>query len=435
MSGKVLIVDDDTEFISLLSDIFRHAGFEVAAELNGRAGLDRLGRESFDLVVSDHRMPGMTGLEFMSALREFDAFTPFIVVSGYLDNNTIRALIRNGVDGVFAKPLNVFSLLKKAQSLIDRGTRMRQSVGGEVGASPGAPAPATGGEGSESLAYACVSHLSRQFMRRVQQHKDFRRILVLNGEPGSPFRAIGEDLCRFAGDSAPQIVTAESFHPRVLADEIAGLPPGEHVTIVVLGAEGLQPEQQLAIVRMSTPVVPPAAPRATVRFVLCLTRDIDDLYEEGRVVEELYFATGSHILTAPPLRSIPEDIPVIAQRILALIDPAKSLEPGALIQLTKHPWSRNVDQLAEVLRLATEVTRGPSIQASDIRAVMEPEPPGIAASQAAVGPSLKRFLQYQRDDYIRAVHLLTGGNVSRAASVLAIPAATVAARTDSISGS
>ena len=113
-------VDDDVDFNSLLTDIFSQAGYDVTSELDPQKALALIREFQFDLVVTDQRMPGISGKDFLRELKKAQPKTPMIMVSGFLDNETIRDLIREGVGGVFFKPLNVFSLLKRTAKLLEQ---------------------------------------------------------------------------------------------------------------------------------------------------------------------------------------------------------------------------------------------------------------------------------------------------------------------------
>ena len=120
MSKSILIVDDDQDFSDLLKGIFQQAGYTVHTAFSADQGFDLLEKTRIDLIVSDHRLPGgITGTEFLNQLRKRGINLPVIVVSGFLNDEAIRELIRDGVEGIFIKPLNIFSLLKKASAVIE----------------------------------------------------------------------------------------------------------------------------------------------------------------------------------------------------------------------------------------------------------------------------------------------------------------------------
>src|SRR5690554_2503991 len=118
MAKKILILDDDDDFNVLLTDVFSQADYDVTSLEDPRKALELIGKKEFDLIVTDHHMPGLSGAEFVRQVKADKPEVPIIMVSGYLDNDTIRGLIREGVVGIFLKPLNIFSLLKKTAEIL-----------------------------------------------------------------------------------------------------------------------------------------------------------------------------------------------------------------------------------------------------------------------------------------------------------------------------
>jgi len=118
MSQRLLILDDDHEFNTLLKGIFQQAGYDVLTERDSRRALSMLNDSPVDLVITDYRLPNMDGMQFIIQMKHSHPQVPVIMVSGFLTKQTIQALIKEGVAGIYLKPLNVFSLLKKANELM-----------------------------------------------------------------------------------------------------------------------------------------------------------------------------------------------------------------------------------------------------------------------------------------------------------------------------
>ena len=119
MSKKILILDDDVDFNTLLTDVFNQAEYEVISAHDPQEALNLIQEEPVDVIVTDQRMPNLSGVEFFREIRSIHGNLPIIMVSGYLDSDTMRDLINNGVSGIFLKPLNIFSLLKRTSELLE----------------------------------------------------------------------------------------------------------------------------------------------------------------------------------------------------------------------------------------------------------------------------------------------------------------------------
>jgi CheY-like chemotaxis protein len=115
-SVRILVVDDDADVRALIDDILQDAGFATAVAADGRAALERLGGEAFDLLVSDIRMPGMDGFELARRAREMRPDLPVIFVSAYSPTFDLQA-----GDEFIRKPFRPRELVGSIRSLLCRG--------------------------------------------------------------------------------------------------------------------------------------------------------------------------------------------------------------------------------------------------------------------------------------------------------------------------
>lgn len=108
---KVLVVDDDRTLRELLADYLEQIGFEVRTAPDGRAGLTALDESHFDLILTDYRMPTMTGIEMATCIRTSDTVTPIILITG--DSATLdpEIIAEAGITRVLPKPLKINELL------------------------------------------------------------------------------------------------------------------------------------------------------------------------------------------------------------------------------------------------------------------------------------------------------------------------------------
>ncbi|MBZ0160712.1 response regulator [Candidatus Methylomirabilis sp.] len=110
---KVLVVDDDPFFRELMTDLLEPAGYDVWTAHDGLAGLDALHNGPFDLILTDYRMPGVTGIEMAAFIRRSDTVTPIILITG--DSYTLDpdVIVRAGITRVLSKPLQIDDFLNK----------------------------------------------------------------------------------------------------------------------------------------------------------------------------------------------------------------------------------------------------------------------------------------------------------------------------------
>lgn len=203
MPHRILIVDDDREFSTLLTDVYRQARYEVVTANSAVEGLEMFRDQDFELIVTDQRMPDMSGLEFIREVYGIRSDIPIIVVSGYLDSRTIRELIREGVSGVFMKPLNIFSLLKRSTELIQK-QKLKDTAAGD--AAVGKAATVTSTLPFHFKTFPARSPASIDFARKAYGMRDFNKCLLVVGEEGSDFVALAEDFAEWQGVQSGTLV-------------------------------------------------------------------------------------------------------------------------------------------------------------------------------------------------------------------------------------
>ena len=115
--ARIMLAEDDAEMRTLLVDSLTRDGYEVIAAENGLQMIEEIRMLLFrgdpmpvDLIVSDERMPGMPGLEFLSILREAEWPTPFILITGFGDEGTHERALQMGASAVFDKPFDIDDL-------------------------------------------------------------------------------------------------------------------------------------------------------------------------------------------------------------------------------------------------------------------------------------------------------------------------------------
>ena len=185
-------------FNSLLTDIFEQADYEVDSFQDPLKAIGVFAEKHYDIVVTDHKMPGMTGAEFMVEIKKLKPEVPVVLVSGFLENDRIRDLISDGVGGVFLKPLNIFSLLERTAELIEETKRAQSASEAETTAqSAGEAEAAQGASGFRFRSFPCKSGASSDFAERLYSMRNFKSAISLIGAPGTHYRSICEDIRGF----------------------------------------------------------------------------------------------------------------------------------------------------------------------------------------------------------------------------------------------
>lgn len=395
MTKRILILDDDTEFNQLLTDIFRQADYEVESSEAGLRALELMAEAAFDLVVVDHRLPQMSGLEFVREIKNKGYQLPILMVSGYLDNDTIRDLIRLGVSGIFIKPLNIFSLLKKAGDVIESFSFHGQTGGGEAA-----------GEvvGKQRLScFPCLSEKGREFQARLIEQREFSRNLLVIGPEGMPFAAICRDIVRLGGQPEGVVMLhAGNITEALLLREAQPEPEWRRLTLCVMDADNLGDSEVQLLMGLTTPEGGPQ-----VRMIFVFTHSVESLYDAGRLGEEFYLFLGSNELQVPPLREMPEDIVALAEQEIRGLSLNWKLDVQVKNLLCRHEWKENIEELRGlILRAATLARPGvPELRHFELALEQDAASEGHGVEGAARG-KLEAYLYEERRRHEVALSIL-----------------------------
>ena len=422
MAYSVLILDDDVDFNSLLTDIFEQADYIVTSLEDPMEAVEVFANTEYDLVVTDHKMPEMTGAEFMATIKKLKPEVPVIMVSGYLENDTIRYLIGAGVGGVFLKPLNIFSLLERTAELIEESRRREDRQSGnslEAGESQG-EVNAGADLGFPFRSFPCKSQISIDFAERLYGLRNFKSTLSLIGEQGSHFRLICEDIRNFYESEREHFIylspgSFDAEQTLSLLDD-AKAAGAERVTCVLLDVESMSVEQKRLVLALSKCSDVFESIETACRTIFCVNGDLDELFDEGRIDEGLYILMGTAEVRVPALRECGPDIAILAQQMVVDIIKEKGLgavsrfEAPARDFLNKHTWDQNYGQLRAVVRRVMESSSGDVLK---LAAVM-----GALHSNAAETPRacFEAQLSRSRVDYVRAASTLLGGDQEQVAA-------------------
>lgn len=317
----IFIVDDDGDFVALLTEILTQAGYEVVSSTQPKEALRTLEGRNFDMIVLDQRMGEMTGSEFLEKLRQRDNTTPVIVVSGYLENASAQEFINRGVSGIFFKPLNIFALLKRVEEIFKGAVKPSGTLPPDLGI-----------RGLTQMPFASVT--SREmFIKKVHALAGFKGNLLLVGDAGSPFELIAQELVKKSGDRL-LLWEKSLMSAATLAKEQAGR---ELTTILIKDLAALAEDERTAIMKIEKREDPYAALRP-VRFIFGLGEELDALYEKKKVGDEFYLFLGNLELKIPRGATVqnlhkPEGLQRAAQTLDAAGDGKQASGKGRVLVL------------------------------------------------------------------------------------------------------
>jgi two-component system, NtrC family, response regulator AtoC len=364
---KILIVDDELLVRNFLAETLRRKGMEVATAENGRKALQLLKESSFDMVISDMKMPDVTGIDILRKVKETAPATIVVVITAFGSIENAVEAMRLGAFDYLLKPFSpdtIEALIEKAQEhrcLIAENDYLRQHVtsGGQViGESPAlkkiladvaqvaksqASVFITGESGTGKEVIARAIHAQSQ-----RANKPFIKVncaAVPDTLIESEF--FGHEKGAFTGASAKKLGRFELANGgTLLLDEVTEIP----LTLQPKLLRAIQ-EQEFERVGGTKPV------KVNVRLIATSNRNIQQAIQDKGFREDLYYRLNVIPLYLPPLRERREDILPLARYFLQRLSlenhkELKELTKEAEEKLCHYSWPGNARELANVIERA-----------------------------------------------------------------------------------
>lgn len=361
--AHLLIVDDDDAFRDTLAETLEGLGHGVTAVAGGAEALDALARTRFDAVFLDHRMPGMDGLQTLSALRaRAGRLPPVIVLTAFASaGNTIEAM-RLGAFDHLAKPIG----REAVREVLERALQQRTAT-----------APSAAPDDADDAELIGPSEAMREVHKRIGLAAASAMPVLVLGETGTGKEMVARALHRHSARAGGPFVAinCSAIPKELLESELFG-----HVRGAFTGATGERPgcfraadggvllldeigdmalDVQAKMLRALqegevTPLGGHRTVKVDVRVVAATHRDLRAAVREGRFREDLLYRLDVLSIRLPPLRERLDDIPELANHYLqaATTDglPTKVLSPEAMTRLKQHRWPGNVRELVNLVR-------------------------------------------------------------------------------------
>jgi two-component system NtrC family response regulator len=430
---RILVVDDEPAQLELVTGFLRRQGFEVAEAAGGQAAVARFRQEPFDLVLTDQRMPDLSGLDVLEAVRAASPETAVVIMTAYGTIETAVSAVKAGAADYLAKPLNLDELLHRIHQIQDRRRLLsenrelraalaeRHRVEGIIGESGAmqevlsvvrrvAPSDATvlirgeSGTGKELIAKALHYASPRAAGALVKVNCAALAESLLEAE------LFGHEKGAFTGAVAARKGRFElADGGSLFLDEIGDLPP--HLQVKLLRV--LQ-EREFERVGSSRPI------RVDVRLLAATHRNLEALVREGRFRDDLYYRINVVTIQLPPLRERREDLPPLIDHFLRAFakkngKSIRGLTREAREALLRYDYPGNVRELENLVERAVVLTRDDVIGLSDLPLTLEAQ-----AAEPEAGAGLVAAVEGMERRMIREALLKADGTQTRAAELLGI---------------
>ena len=432
---SILVVDDEPGVRSALSGVLRDEGYEVDAVESGEAALDRLTRQSYDVVVLDVWLPGMDGLATLARMRERQIETQVVIVSGHGNIESAVRAIKMGAFDFVEKPLS----LEKTVLVVRNALRQRHLE---------AENQALRAKVETQHTMVGDSYAIQQLREQVAMAAPTNGRVLIFGENGTGKELVARNIHALSRRrSGPFVeVNCAAIPEELIESELFGhvrgaftgavadrrgkfeLAHGGTIFLDEIGDMSLKTQAKVLRVlqeQVLTAVGGSRDTRVDARVLAATNKDLTQEIRAGRFREDLYFRLAVVPIFVPPLRDRQEDIPLLAEHFMVMLAREygrrpKVFERDALTALQQYAWPGNVRELRNLVERLMIMVPGERITSRDLAFLDATAAPAAEPMRpAGITPLHDARDQFERDYILRAL-AQQQGNISRTAEVLGV---------------
>ncbi len=420
----ILLIDDDPVVRSLASGILRKNGYNVYVAKDGSEGVDLAKKHHPDLVVTDYQMPGISGMDVLASLREYNEKLPVIMLTAHGDATlTIRSM-QTGAFDFIEKPINPKELLETIKNgLLSSESTQR----------PQDPAVVEKKKADDNIMVG-KSPAMLQIFKNIGRISQNNVNVMITGDHGTGKARLAKLIHQSSPAAEKPIVF---INCKSLTDDELKRAFSEGATngsIVMDEIGNLSSDMQLRLLDLieGQALVHGHGQKSKYRIISITRLDMNRLVEDGSFLRELFYQLKVFLFHLPALNERKEDIPYLVKHLLVEINAelgknVSQIEEGVIPMLQSYNWPGNIRELRNVLMQALVLSHGALLQKKNIR--LEGDPiiePGYYESDAVELRSLADVEKEHIGKILQAVRW----NKQEAASVLGITRPTLNAKID-----
>jgi len=439
---SILVVDDESGILQTLQILLKNEGFDVTVAQGGKAGLDALKAHAPDIVLTDVRMPQVTGIDILAAVRQQDPETPVILMTAQASLQTAIQAVNEGAFYYIQKPFSnddMVAICRRAadyRNLRAENKQLKQEIRRRERSGMAKPL-------GKSRAFTDV-------LRLAEQVAPTESTVLIQGESGTGKEVIARYIHELSARVEGPFLSLNcgALPESLLESELFGHVKGSF-TGAVRDKQGLfaaarggtffldeigemSPATQVKLLRVlqereAIPVGGTEAIPVDVRVVAATNRDLEEEIKRGRFRTDLFYRLNVIAIHLPPLRDRRDDIPIFVDAFLKRIakehgEELKQVAPEALEAIMAYDWPGNVRELENALERAVVLVKGTQIPLTAVPdKITERKPEPLVTEEPRANPTLEVIEQA----YITWVLQSEGGNKTRAAEVLGIDPSTL----------
>ncbi len=432
--AKILLIEDDPGIAETLKRVLAEEGYQVTVERRGDEGLARSAKEPFQLVITDLKLPGLSGLDLVRQLHSVQPRLPIILVTAFGTTETAIEAMKFGAYDYVLKPFDIRKMIELvaraadshrcmsepvalgetgmgSAALVGRGPAM-QAIFKEIGRVASKPVNVLirgeTGTGKELIARALYQHSERAKAPFIAINCAAIPETLLESE------LFGHERGAFTGADTRRIGRFEQAdHGTIFLDEIGDMTPSTQVKL-------LRVLQDRTVQRVGGKETIPVDVR-----ILCAThRDLETAIREKQFREDLYYRLNVVAITLPPLRDRREDIPELVRYFLIkygaeLNTTSSSIDPDAVELLQAQSWPGNVRELENVMRRSLLAAQGYTVNLDHVQRALKKSTDSATSSGRTLGEFIDDLLspagrEPMTDAYSQVIEMVERELFSRA---------------------
>ena len=404
MPSKILVVDDDSASIEAVIEVLEREGYDLSAASGGHEALRMLASEDIDVVITDEKMPDLSGIDLLKHIKDNYPYTQVIILTGYGSIDSAVQATKAGADGYLEKPIQINILRQTAKNALEKRSLFLQNVNlreqlddkfgfaNIIGTSKPmqelfrmirlvAPTNATvlirgeSGVGKELIANAIHNHSRRKDnpYRTINCGALYRELLESE--------LFGHERGAFTGATTRKLGLFEQANGgTLLLDEVGEMGPETQVKFLRV-LEG----QEFTRLGGDKPI------KTDVRIIAATNADLEELVKNGKFRSDLYHRINRFPIRVPPLRERREDIPLLVSAFIKEFSKEhersiSGITPQAMEYLKNVAWDGNIRELRNVIETAIILAQTETLDLGDFSSEFQTS---FADSEVASDPDIQ----------------------------------------------
>ncbi|MDY0292026.1 MAG: sigma-54 dependent transcriptional regulator [Desulfuromonadaceae bacterium] len=395
--SHILVVDDEAVIREALRRILESGGHKATCVSSGHAALEKIQEESFNLVITDLKMPGMNGIEVLKSIKILQPKVPIIIITGYATVETAVDAIKQGAFDYLSKPFTP----KQVKELVIKA--LDHSKISEV------EEWSQNGDGKGFDRFIGNSTAMQKVFSRIRQVAPTDSTVMISGESGTGKELVAQAIHNHSlrNDKPFVAVDCTALAESLLESELFGHEKGSFTgamrtkvglfkiadtgTLFLDEISNMSLTTQAKLLRVIqerevTPIGGTKPVPIDIRLISASNKNLRELSDKGEFREDLYFRLNTIPIELPPLRERKGDLPLLVGFFLRKFaneigKEVKGVSPAAMAMLEEHDFPGNVRELENMLERAVVLCDGDTIMPADLGVIDEELSENISRGQ------------------------------------------------------